>query len=203
MYFKSQSPQTGQFNSYDYINSELYDAILKVSIPSNGSIQFLPRAHRNAWSTQHLIVSIPSNGSIQFLHKEGSFKCWRWVSSQSPQTGQFNSYGSLYDIWNSLHPFGLNPLKRVNSILTLLSFLIKIMEVKVSIPSNGSIQFLHIYINVLPNKLFESLNPLKRVNSILTLQRDCIGNFPVRSLSQSPQTGQFNSYWYRCYLHSI
>ena len=65
------------------------------------------------------IVSIPSNGSIQFLHwcefpkeKDENHR------SQSPQTGQFNSYrenltDSDYAVLNSL-----NPLKRVNSILT-------------------------------------------------------------------------------------
>ena len=39
--------------------------------------------------------------------------------SQSPQTGQFNSYVSnVEDFSEPVHP-GLNPLKRVNSILTL------------------------------------------------------------------------------------
>jgi len=119
-----------------------------------------------------IFVSIPSNGSIQFLR-------------------------------NSLHPFVvyaviicLNPLKRVNSILTLPELTeLRKTQVKVSIPSNGSIQFLpyRIGINPLPSlrkvsipsngsiqfllqskgSLKEgpnySLNPLKRVNSILTI----------------------------------
>jgi len=39
--------------------------------------------------------------------------------------------------------FGLNPLKRVNSILTLPELTeLRKTQVKVSIPSNGSIQFL-------------------------------------------------------------
>jgi len=37
-----------------------------------------------------------------------------------------------------------------------------------------------------------SLNPLKRVNSILTLYG--VGHIFSTAMSQSPQTGQFNSY---------
>ena len=37
----SQSPQTGQFNSYMLIRFLLFSQASKVSIPSNGSIQFL------------------------------------------------------------------------------------------------------------------------------------------------------------------
>jgi len=62
--------------------------------------------------------------------------------SQSPQTGQFNSYRVSYCIdeeWVD----GLNPLKRVNSILTEAS------QLQLLVYSRG-------------------LNPLKRVNSILT-----------------------------------
>jgi len=65
--FESQSPQTGQFNSY---GDKIYDiryATHKVSIPSNGSIQFLRRC-------------------IMYNDYE------RQLKSQSPQTGQFNSY---------------------------------------------------------------------------------------------------------------
>jgi len=62
-------------------------------------------------------VSIPSSGSIQFLH--------------------------FYAEFQQLRSNGLNPLKRVNSILTLrISDLIKLPWNPVSIPSSGSIQFL-------------------------------------------------------------
>jgi len=62
--------------------------------------------------------------------------------SQSPQTGQFNSY-IVYDADKILRRLqSLNPLKRVNSILT-------------SCIMNGLIDG-------------KGLNPLKRVNSILT-----------------------------------
>jgi len=85
--------------------------------------------------------------------------------SQSPQTGQFNSYYSKVfkaATHNSLNPlkrvnsiltavaetsfegniFSLNPLKRVNSILTRNEQGQIVSVPGVSIPSNGSIQFL-------------------------------------------------------------
>jgi len=64
------------------------------------------------------------------------------LESQSPQTGQFNSYRD--DTGEVSVPIeSLNPLKRVNSILTksIVGILRKRL-VQVSIPSNGSIQFL-------------------------------------------------------------
>jgi len=87
----------------------------------------------------------------------------------------------------------LNPLKRVNSILTEMSTLPELTELRkvsipsngsiqfllhtpllftklnfnVSIPSNGSIQFLREF-NIFGSHQIYSLNPLKRVNSILT-----------------------------------
>jgi len=91
---ESQSPQTGQFNSYtirgDYYISKVGNS---VSIPSNGSIQFLRAFFYPRFCNLICLVSIPSNGSIQFLQGnwEDSWKTNRTVS-QSPQTGQFNSY---------------------------------------------------------------------------------------------------------------
>jgi len=64
--------------------------------------------------------------------------------------------------------FGLNPLKRVNSILTLLKLFHSFLQILVSIPSNGSIQFLQYFIIIGIVQII-SLNPLKRVNSILTV----------------------------------
>mgnify|MGYP001431557287 CR=1 FL=1 len=68
--------------------------LMKVSIPSNGSIQFLQITM--PVFIRCLIVSIPSNGSIQFLQ----------------------------DFSEPVHPddLRLNPLKRVNSILTASSW---------------------------------------------------------------------------------
>jgi len=63
----SQSPQTGQFNSYIEVKDVRVIIIRKVSIPSNGSIQFL-LALRSGF-LKKMKVSIPSNGSIQFLRK--------------------------------------------------------------------------------------------------------------------------------------
>ena len=89
-------------------------------------------------------VSIPSNGSIQFLPTAFNYaNKIEWLQSQSPQTGQFNSY-----------------LTKVPNI--------KFREVKVSIPSNGSIQFLLVW------RILDAKHPI--------------------NVSQSPQTGQFNSY---------
>jgi len=91
----SQSPQTGQFNSYIiWFPFKFKPEELKSQSPQTG--QF------NSYITISMFLGLILT-----------------IMSQSPQTGQFNSYiiGSLYDIWNSLHR--LNPLKRVNSILTL------------------------------------------------------------------------------------
>ena len=89
---ESQSPQTGQFNSYGNIARLYHMPAYRVSIPSNGSIQFLPYDYYELLSAFHKV-------------------------SQSPQTGQFNSY--------NIH---------MNRYLFVLTY--------VSIPSNGSIQFL-------------------------------------------------------------
>ena len=62
----------------------------------------------------------------------------------------------------------LNPLKRVNSILTMEKKEIVRRVSKVSIPSSGSIQFLQKYLIRLNLADIMCLNPLKRVNSILT-----------------------------------
>ena len=68
-------------------------------------------------------------------------KKWR-QKSQSPQTGQFNSYIE-YRWFICLTMVSLNPLKRVNSILTRAEILTRhFCDGSVSIPSNGSIQFL-------------------------------------------------------------
>ena len=89
----------------------------------------------------------------------------------------------------------LNPLKRVNSILTKYGADGYIRpHIRVSIPSSGSIQFLQDSVG--PGKGnwdYYRLNPLKRVNSILTLER-ATEKITEQLVSQSPQAGQFNSY---------
>ncbi len=64
------------------------------------------------------------------------------IVSQSPQTGQFNSY-LILGFREKDGELGLNPLKRVNSILTKMCNVVHLVRIDpVSIPSNGSIQFL-------------------------------------------------------------
>jgi len=90
-------------------------------------------------------------------------------------------------------PICLNPLKRVNSILTEfvgdlieegLQCLNPLKRVNSILTATGTIYVLDAWL--------ESLNPLKRVNSILT--EDNWIEFVDGEESQSPQTGQFNSY---------
>ena len=88
------------------------------------------------------------------------------TESQSPQTGQFNSYDWAINCMRIHKEDRLNPLKRVNSILT---------RFEIWVPEE-----------------MKGLNPLKRVNSILTILGVITILFPL--MSQSPQTGQFNSY---------
>jgi len=90
------------------------------------------------------------------------------LESQSPQAGQFNSY-KKGENKNEKENTSLNPLKRVNSILTLQVELSSLPELTVSIPSSGSIQFLPLYDISYPKSSLDCLNPLKRVNSILTV----------------------------------
>ena len=141
MWLRSQSPQTGQFNSYDLAWNVRKLGLFKSQSPQTG--QF------NSY-----ISCSP------FPREKG----WR---SQSPQTGQFNSYAIRFEVWVPSEQKSLNPLKRVNSILTDPSR-------KVS------------------KSLLQSLNPLKRVNSILTVEK--VPKSRQLLMSQSPQTGQFNSY---------
>jgi len=116
-YFESQSPQAGQFNSY------------RIS---------------------------PIPGCVHFR-------------SQSPQAGQFNSYGAMTNggIWFCC--LGLNPLKRVNSILTLMRPIIEVLLTSILSQSPQAGQFNSYGQDASKDKEFVGgLNPLKRVNSILT-----------------------------------
>jgi len=141
MEVKSQSPQTGQFNSYD--------------------INPLPALRRR------FPVSIPSNGSIQFLH--GAYSIFSGSDLSLNPLKRVNSILTrINEDTITAEIIGLNPLKRVNSILTNQTntggtkCLIKSQSPQtgqfnsydryrwrkgkaqqyVSIPSNGSIQFL-------------------------------------------------------------
>ena len=74
-----------------------------------------------------------------------AFLTFASIMSQSPQAGQFNSYLIVLRYIGQMTSYQcLNPLKRVNSILTSKCI--------------GEVKWEY------------SLNPLKRVNSILTKQ---------------------------------
>jgi len=73
---KSQSPQAGQFNSYKSRGISLSRGYSIVSIPSSGSIQFLP--------------------DLETLEKQEKPE----IESQSPQAGQFNSYKFIFIVLN-------------------------------------------------------------------------------------------------------
>ncbi len=111
-------PSNGSIQFLPYaLEGSCRDYIL-VSIPSNGSIQFLLDEMTEYEQEMETKVSIPSNGSIQFLHCQldqiiNSID----FMSQSPQTGQFNS-SDKFSEHQTLWETGLNPVKRVNSILT-------------------------------------------------------------------------------------
>ena len=92
---ESQSPQAGQFNSYIIDRMTITIIVNRVSIPSSGSIQFLPQ--RRLKMNHEEMVSIPSSGSIQFLLRKTDYMLQHKLK-------------------------GLNPLKRVNSILTILLY---------------------------------------------------------------------------------
>ena len=141
-------------------------------------------------------VSIPSNGSIQFLHNWGLAIRWlsRKVLSQSPQTGQFNSYLEHIEMPEAPNILSLNPLKRVNSILTLDDKDYVSLLCPVSIPSNGSIQFLPILLELwsLENRYNVSIPSNGSIQFLHSWNwKDQGGGYR----SQSPQTGQFNSYY--------
>jgi len=87
-------------------------------------------------------VSIPSNGSIQFLQKKGMFLSSDTKESLNPLKRVNSILTVLYGKNYQIVLISLNPLKRVNSILTI------------GLRSDGT--------------EIVCLNPLKRVNSILT-----------------------------------
>jgi len=117
----SQSPQTGQFNSYQVISEQgLFEGRASQS-PQTGQFNSYKRVIETLEKLACKFVSIPSNGSIQFLqgYRLYTFPERPRLVSQSPQTGQFNSYEDIPFLSRAFSIPSLNPLKRVNSILTL------------------------------------------------------------------------------------
>jgi len=72
-------------------------------------------------------------------------------------------------------PISLNPLKRVNSILTLVEAVeeVGLFTGKSQSPQTGQFNSYHKESRLPPPTLFFCLNPLKRVNSILTRRAVC------------------------------
>jgi len=97
-------------------------------------------------------------------------RCYKAVKeSQSPQTGQFNSYEQALKWWWCWLLLSQSPQTgQFNSYRGSVDLYIKIAVAIVSIPSNGSIQFLQRVGCLRLLSFLISLNPLKRVNSILT-----------------------------------
>jgi len=143
IYIKSQSPQTGQFNSYSLTGQKAQlreDSLNPLKrVNSILTVKLWPAIEEALDSLNPLkrVNSILTKTSSAHI-------CGRHERSQSPQTGQFNSYYTRSGK--------------------------ECVFVRVSIPSNGSIQFLRSRLNVGVFNSFACLNPLKRVNSILTNQ---------------------------------
>jgi len=88
----------------------------------------------------------------------------------------------------------LNPLKRVNSILTdLVNLQIEMSTLRLNPLKrvNSILTLTELRKTQVKSQL--GLNPLKRVNSILTRTKN-LSETSLKRVSQSPQTGQFNSY---------
>ena len=166
---ESQSPQTGQFNSYP-------NKLFEKNKRSNGGSQSPQTGQFNSYGKlvspyfKRVRVSIPSNGSIQFLlcYRKWNSLGWIEIWSQSPQTGQFNSYtNDEKRYWFGNEEESQSPQTgQFNSYPRRMKMCV-IRCYSVSIPSNGSIQFL--------------------------LEIWDLGSERTKR-SQSPQTGQFNSY---------
>jgi len=113
---KSQSPQAGQFNSYSMKETGgVYCVYISLN-PLKRVNSILTKSQvlgNEAW----LQSQSPQAG--QFNSYMIIMRCYRhFIKSQSPQAGQFNSYRVKVEDLSLDSEVGLNPLKRVNSILT-------------------------------------------------------------------------------------
>jgi len=195
----SQSPQTGQFNSYmeNWFISNQMNILLSLN----------PLKRVNSILTKMMslrpIVYDPESQSPQ----TGQFNSYtkirskneskRFQKSQSPQTGQFNSYTVKDHRGRNLGTYSLNPLKRVNSILTTAILVILPLFFKSQSPQTG--QF-NSYFGEKEHKILLRTVSIPSNGSIQFLQKGQ-GWRPQPWLwrSQSPQTGQFNSYNFGVY----
>ena len=142
---RSQSPQMGQFNSYNGKGLVFVEQVIDSLNPLKRVNSILTRSlPYGGGRSLCFYVSIPSNRSIQFLRGIIMPSCWKEVDeSQSPQTGQFNSdkeiLAGLYllGIWSQSPQTG-----QFNSYFRRDQYSARMGESPVSIPSNGSFQFL-------------------------------------------------------------
>jgi len=63
----SQSPQTGQFNSYGNWDDLRFGCVIRSQSPQTGQFNSYMYTYLKDLIHENLNVSIPSNGSIQFL----------------------------------------------------------------------------------------------------------------------------------------
>ena len=161
----SQSPQAGQFNSYSGKKEIASISFLSLN-PLKRVNSILTMNHEEMKQIAKDIVSIPSSGSIQFLQTGGVYCVYISFKSQSPQAGQFNSYTPFIALGVSDN-MSLNPLKRVNSILTDLYVIVINWKAESQSPQAGQFNSYCLVVET------ETIN---------------------YEQSQSPQAGQFNSY---------
>ena len=141
--------------------------ILVISIPSNGSIQFLQIFSQILVMPELLQSQSPQTGQFNSYAEIVSDRGNILLTSQSPQTGQFNSY-YLLEILQVLRDRSQSPQTgQFNSYSSGVKLFIKLM--KVSIPSNGSIQFLH---EELCNQEFSPIVSIPSNGSIQFLRRN-------------------------------
>ena len=139
----SQSPQTGQFNSYPEFGAMTNGGIWFWSqSPQTGQFNSYPASNHKESRLPPPTVSIPSNGSIQFLHCcEVYGRFTNWSLNPLKRVNSILTKAKIEKTESGV--YSLNPLKRVNSILTGIIWFPFKFKIRVSIPSNGSIQFLH------------------------------------------------------------
>ena len=149
--------------------SNIINAELESQSPQAGQFNSYAEISERPRKHSRNRVSIPSSGSIQFL-LDGKvyFNNGKWELSQSPQAGQFNSY--------ILFLYSTEMLNQSQS------------------PQAGQFNSYNIYINVLPNKLFEKSQSPQAGQFNSYCFRDMKLKIFISLESQSPQAGQFNSY---------
>ncbi len=112
----SQSPQAGQFNSYEYIYGKYTPTRKESQSPQAGQFNSYKKDDTN-YLVSALVSQSPQAGQFNSYDDIDSAVS-EFMTSQSPQAGQFNSYICSILVIQMQILNCLNPLKRVNSILT-------------------------------------------------------------------------------------